>query len=109
MINEYASWWGDLFLGKVVGKLLARWKHVEDFVLGRALHAVECLRRGWWGVGDEMHDKTFQCMEWPPRVVDGEVVGGCEKLAEYARQVGFRLRFGSAFHVLLRWTLAGSV
>ena len=70
-----------------MGKLLARWKHVDYFVLGRVLHVVECLRRGWWGVGDEMYDKMFQCMEWPPRVVDGEIVGGCEKLAEYARQV----------------------
>ena len=107
MINEYAAWWGDLFMGKVVGKLLARWKHVDDFVLGRVLHAVECLRRGWWGVGDEIHDKMFQCMEWPPRVVDGEVVGGCEKLAEYARQVEVPIEVWQALPCLAEMDFGG--
>ena len=87
MINEYVGWWGDLFLGKVVGKLLCRWKYVKSFDLCRVLHAVECVRRGWWGVGDELHDRMYKCTEWPPIVVEGE----CEGLSEYARKVDVSL------------------
>ena len=48
---------------------------------------VECVRRGWWGLEDELRDKMFLCTVWPPRVVDGRLVGGVEELAEYARLV----------------------
>ena len=65
-------WWGSCCVGGSMSS---------------TLHVVECVRRGWWGVGDEMYDKMYKCTEWPPRVVDGAVEGGCERLAEYARKV----------------------
>ena len=86
-LDEYLCWWGDLFSGNVVGVLLARWKYVKHFLLERVLHVVECVRRGWWGLEDELRDKMYLCTVWPPRVVDGRLVGGVEKLAEYARLV----------------------
>ena len=70
-----------------MGKLLCRWKYVKSFDLCRVLHAVECVRRGWWGVGDELHDRMYKCTEWPPIVVEGE----CEGLSEYARKVDVSL------------------
>ena len=75
---------------------MARWKHVEHFLLTPVLHVVECVRRGWWGLGDEIYDKMFLCEIWPPRVVDGCVIGGMEALVEYAHQAGV------AIEVLLR-------
>ena len=77
-----------MFAGSVVGELLDRWKYNKLFIVERVLHVVECVRRGWWGLEDSLRDKMFLCETWPPRVVDGELVGGREALTEYARQTG---------------------
>ena len=93
ILDEYVGWWGDLFLGKVVGKLLYRWKLRKSFNGNRVLHAVECLRRGWWGIGDELCDRMYNCADWPPLLVDGD----CKGLVEYGREAGIP---GSAWREL---------
>ena len=108
-VDEYLRWWGDLFSGSVVGGLLDRWKYNKLFLLERVLHVVECVRRGWWGLEDELRDKMFLCTTWPPRVVDGELVGGIEALTEYARQAGVPVEVWLSLPCLADAGLGGAV
>ena len=87
-LEEYLRWWGDLFSEVGVGGLLVRWQLRKNFVVEPVLHVVECVRRGWWGLEDSLRDKMYLCETWPPRIEDGEVVGGLEALEGYAQLTG---------------------